>query len=268
VLDRGFLLRDQAGTAVRMVGAMLDVSERKRVQGALHRSERLATIGALVAGVAHEVRTPLFGISANLDAYAEKLQQVDESGEFVESLHAQVNRLSALMRDLLEYGRPPSLQLSRGGVDDAMRRALRSCARTAEAAGVRLVADLRLPLYELERDPSRIEQVFENVLSNAIHHSPRGGTVRVSASYEAEDGPGVSWFVGDEGPGIPEQDLPRVFEPFFSRRSGGTGLGLAIVQRIVEEHGGRVTAANRPEGGASFTISLPACRVGADLTRA
>jgi signal transduction histidine kinase len=260
VLDRGFVLRDGDGAALRMVGAMLDVSERKRVQDALSRSERMAAIGALVAGVAHEVRTPLFGISASLDAYEAQLHEPQERRELVELLRAQVDRLAALMRDLLDYGGPPALRLAPGGVAAALRKALRACAPLAEAAGVALEAEPGAPSLELERDPGRIEQVFENLLSNAIHHTRRGGRVRVRVAASGDTAPGVSCAVEDEGPGIAEEDLAKVFEPFFSRRKGGTGLGLAIVRRIVEEHGGFVRAANRPEGGAVFTVFLPARR--------
>ncbi len=257
VLDRGFVLHGGDGVPQRMVGAMLDVTERKRAQEALRRSERMAMVGSLVAGVAHEVRTPLFGISANLDAYETQLHEPQERREFVEVLRAQVTRLNALMHDLLDYGRPRKLQLKAGGVEPPIQRALRSCARKAEQAGVTLQAELGVASFEVERDPGRLEQVFENLLSNALSHSPRGATVRVRLRVQETPTLGLSCSVEDEGPGIPEEDLPRVFDPFFSRRKGGTGLGLAIVHRIVEEHGGTIRADNRASGGAVFTVHLP-----------
>lgn len=245
----------------RDVTARRDAERRLREsEEALSRSKRMAAIGALVAGVAHEVRTPLFGISASLDAYQAQPGRPGEPRELIEMLRAQVNRLSALMRDLLDYGRPPALHLSRGGVEGAIRKALRACASIAEQAGVTLTADLRAAPFELERDPDRLEQVFHNLLSNAVHHSPRGAVVRVRAGAREAPVPGVLCTVEDEGPGIRDEDLTKLFEPFFSRRRGGTGLGLAVVQQIVEEHGGTIEAANRPSGGAVFTVFLPAQR--------
>jgi len=105
------------------------------------------------------------------------------------------------------------------------------------------------------RDARRLEQAIQNLLANALQHSPAGATVRVIV---APAGGGVEIRIEDEGPGILEENLHRLFEPFFTRRKGGTGLGLSIVQRIVETHGGRVFAANRRPGGAVFTIALPA----------
>jgi signal transduction histidine kinase len=107
-------------------------------------------------------------------------------------------------------------------------------------------------------DVGRMEQVFENLIKNAIQHSPSGGTVRAAARLGGEEpNLNVVCTVEDEGPGFPEEDIPRMFQPFFSRRRGGTGLGLSIVQRIVEAHGGSIVAANRAGGGAVFAVTLP-----------
>ncbi len=243
------------GERTLRVTVIRDLSEEERLQSELQKRERLAAVGAIVAGVAHEVRTPLFSISATLDAYEPHLEAARPRGEFTYLLRSQIDRLSALMRDLLDYGSPPALRLVRGSLEQPIRRALGVCARQAQEAGVRL--EQTLSEVEVDRDGERLEQVFVNLISNAIHHAPRGSTVRVIA--RASHGPaGVACSVEDEGAGVPAEDLVRVFQPFFSRRRGGTGLGLAIVQRIVEQHGGSVRAGNREGGGASFTVFLPA----------
>ena len=248
----------QAGRALR-VTAVRDVSERVRLETELQRSETLSAVGELVTGVAHEVRTPLFSISAALDAYEGQLSHAHEREEFMRLLRSQVRRLTNLMTELLDYGKLPALRLVRGDIVSILRRALGSCRSAAGEAGVALDEDISPALAEIERDEGRLEQVFQNLLANAVQLSPRGATVRVRA-WAARGG--VACSVEDQGPGLPAGDEDRVFEPFFTRRKGGTGLGLSIVRRIVEEHGGTVTAANRSPGGAVFSVWLPAAAGG------
>jgi len=240
------------------VTAVRDISERTRLEAELRQRETLAAMGSLVAGVAHEVRNPLFSLSAALDAMEVSSGLPGEDDELRSLLRPQVRRLSNLMEDLLDYGRPPRLRRVRGGITDPVRRAVRSCERLAAQAQVSVRLELHGGLPELDLDVGRIEQVFENLVANAVQLSPQGSTVRVTARPVEGPRPGVSVTVADEGPGLAPADLERVFEPFFSLRSGGTGLGLPIAHRFVEAHGGSLSVANRPEGGALFTVFLPA----------
>jgi signal transduction histidine kinase len=221
----------------------------------LRQALEAGRLGSLVAGVAHEVRTPLFNISATIDAFeGESREELEEVGRV---LHAEVTRLNDLMSDLLDYGRPAALPLEPGSVREPLDRALQACDALALSAQVTIVTTVPdgLPLV---RRNGRLEQAFQNLIANAVQHSRPGSTVRVTVRAARDGGSeALDCSVEDEGPGIPENDLPHVFEPFFTKRKGGTGLGLSIVQRIVEEHGGRVTAANRTQGGAAFTIRLP-----------
>jgi PAS domain S-box-containing protein len=245
----------QPGEPRSTILVVRDVTEEMQLRDELRRQETLAAMGSLVAGVAHEVRTPLFSISAALDAFeGGSPDELEEGGRL---LRAQVKRLGNLMSDLLDYGKPPELHLERGGVGDIVERALRTCGASAAEAGVVLTTDIPAVLPTVPRDARRIEQAFENLVANAIQHSPRGGRVRVVVEG-ARAGDGLECRVEDDGPGIPESARPRLFEPVFTKRKGGTGLGLPIVQRIVESHGGRVSAANRAAGGAVFTFTLPA----------
>jgi signal transduction histidine kinase len=232
--------------------------EREKLQVKLRHSETMSAMGSLVAGVAHEARNPLFGISSTLDAMEARFGAREEYGRYQKVLRGEVDRLSKLMRDLLEYGSPPAQQFSIGTVNDVISQAVQSCASLAERMGVGIDkhTDAGNPHIRLNRD--RLAQVFLNLVENALQHAPRGSTVTVEV--RRRDDNGEQWIdcsVKDSGPGFDPQNLPRVFDPFFTRRRGGTGLGLAIVQRIVEEHKGRIFAGNRPEGGARMTVSLP-----------
>jgi PAS domain S-box-containing protein len=236
------------------VVVILDVTDTVRLQESLRHSETMSAMGALVAGVAHEVRNPLFAISAILDAFEAKLSRRAEYRRYLEVLRERVQRLNDLMRQLLDYGKPPRLDLVEVAPREVMEAASGACAPLAGRAGVEIALDAAAGMPRLRVDRSRLIQVLENLLANAIQHSPAGSRVRFRADSDAG---GVRFSVEDAGPGFRPEDLDRIFEPFFTRRRGGTGLGLSIVQRITQEHGGRVAAANLPEGGAAMTVTLP-----------
>ncbi len=236
-------------------------AQQQRLQESLRRTQSMAAMGALVAGVAHEVRNPLFSISATVDALETDLHDRPDFAELAGILRSQVARLTHLMRELLDYGRPAELSLASVQPGEPLRGALRACAALARAKGVELTAQVAPGLPAVCLDTGRMEQVLENLIANAVQHAPPGSSVRLAVHpSDGGDGPAVAFQVEDEGPGISEQDIPRLFEPFFSRRQGGTGLGLPIVQRIVEAHGGVVTVSNGPHGGAVVTVTMPVAR--------
>jgi PAS domain S-box-containing protein len=238
---------DAAGNNILTAVVMQDA-------GAKRRTETMAALGSLVAGVAHEVRNPLFGIGATLDALQARMGERNEYAPHLQVLRGELARLSTLMNDLLDYGRPPGLDLHATNLVEVCDAALTRCQPAAERREVRLVhldggAERPVPA-----DHGRLVQVMINLVDNAIAHSPSNAAVTVRhASTPSE----ALIAVEDEGPGIPSDDLPRLFEPFFTKRHGGTGLGLSIVQRIVEQHGGHVGVENRREGGARLTVHLP-----------
>lgn len=251
-------LREPQGEASVIV-LVRDISSIVELQESLRRSERMSAMGALVAGVAHEVRNPLFGISAALDAFESDFGAREDFRDYSTLLRSEVGRLNDLMQDLLEYGRPSPAQFSLGPLAEVIDRALRSCAPLARSKDVVLARETDEGLPPLQMEPSRLVQVFQNLIENAIQHSPGGKTVTVGAQrIRKGNEAGIECTVEDEGPGFRQEDLTKVFEPFFTRRRGGTGLGLSIVQRIVEEHGGAIRADNRREGGAIVTVTLPA----------
>jgi signal transduction histidine kinase len=249
------------GRTVR-VSAIRDLSARVEAERQLRRARTMEAMGSLVAGVAHEVRNPLFSISASVDALDSELGARPEIAEYAALLRSQVQRLGRLMQDLLDYGKPSVLRRGPTRLADVVRRAARSCAILGRERHVRVEEDLATDLPPLDIDAVRVEQALENLLANAIQHAPAGSIVRVAGRLEQTGlEPMARCTVEDEGPGVPVQSLEQVFEPFFSRRKGGTGLGLAIVQRVAEAHGGDVIAENRPGAGARFTLLLPVGRI-------
>ena len=224
----------------------------ERAQAERRREERMAAMGALVAGVAHEVRNPLFGISGTVEAFERRVGN-DAYEKYFAVLKQDVGRLRALMRDLLDYGKPAQLERTPVPLGSLLEEAVRACEPLARDLHVDKMVPGDLPTIFVDRQ--RMVQVFQNLIQNALQHSPGSTSVLVEAGRA---GDGVWASVRDAGPGFEAADLPRLFEPFFTRREGGTGLGLSIAQRIVELHGGTITADNHAEGGAVVRVSLPA----------
>jgi signal transduction histidine kinase len=235
--------------------------ERMRLQASLRRTQTLSAMGALVAGVAHQVRNPLFAITSMLDAMEARLGKREDYQQYMELLRNQVDRVARLMTELMEYGRPGTTVQTAGSLEDVVRDAVSACRTIAESAKVSVSVEMNGRVPDVLMDRPRLGRAIENLVENAIQHSRAGETVAITASeVERGDCCWVELCVLDRGPGFRDEDLPHVFDPFFSRRHGGTGLGLALVERIVESHGGLATAACRPGGGAVLTVRLPVVR--------
>lgn len=213
---------------------------------------------SLVVDVAHDVRNSLFAISATLDALEAQVAFGEEHQQGLEVMRMEIERVTRLTRDLLGYGRPESgssQSLSMGAVIEPLLQAIDDQARKR---GVSVTTRVENEVPCLLMDPHRMLQVLRNLLENALRRTPSGGAVTVLV--RAMEGSRLEIRIQDEGPGIPEEDLRQVFEPFFSRGRGSTGLELSIVQRIVEAHRGQVTASNLEQGG----IEMRLCFQGTD----
>jgi PAS domain S-box-containing protein len=244
----------------RVVLNFQDVTETARLKEQLRQSETMAEIGSIVAGVAHEVRNPLFSISATLDAFESRFRGTEGYDRYLGVLRGEIVRLTTLMKDLLDFGRPSRPDFGECRMEDVVETAIMACTPMARHKGVavRWPRDGR-PLPPVQADAARITQVLQNLIENAVHFSPPAGQVEIALrTAQIEGSPLVECTVKDSGPGFDPRDLSRLFEPFFTRRRGGTGLGLSIVKRIVYDHGGEVTAENHPDGGAVVRVTLRA----------
>jgi signal transduction histidine kinase len=243
------------------MAAWLLAEEREtavRLEQTVQRREAMSAMGALVAGVAHEVRNPLFAISSTVDALEARLGIQPAAAPGLATLRGEMQRMSQLMNELLDYGRPVRPGLVTEPLRGVLDEALQSCVPLALDAEVTLEASRDLPALPVPMDRPRLVQVFQNLIQNAIQHTPAGRRVLVGAAPDTRHGQrGLLCAIRDSGPGFDAGDLERVFEPFFTRRRGGTGLGLSIVHRIVQEHAGHVEVANHPEGGGVVSVWLP-----------
>ena len=215
------------------------------------------------ADAAHELRTPITALKTFNELLMGKAQEDDSTRrEFLSESRAQIERLDWLTKNLQELSRMDAglLQLQRGVHDlrELIEHVTASFQHQATNRGIALRHALPETPVQVNLDPTRIEQVLSNLLSNALKLTPQGGSVTVGLKVAVEQ---VSLWVQDTGPGIPEEELPNVFDRFFRGSQGrtqeGSGLGLAIVQGIVEAHGGRVAVRSQPGSGSCFTVHLP-----------
>jgi PAS domain S-box-containing protein len=245
------------GNAMCVVSVVRDIDERKAMEAALRRGETMSMMGSLVAGVAHEVRNPLFGIAATLDAFEAEFGGGEDVAEYLATLRSDVSRLSRLMHDLLDYGRPQQAERRVQSIRPVLAEAIRVCAPRAKEKRIEIREEIDGELPEVSINADRMLQVFKNVVENAVEFSGAGEAVMLRVRKDDNGAAAVVCTVADRGPGFRRDDLPHVFEPFFTRRAGGSGLGLAIVQKIVAEHGGTIAAHNAAEGGGVVEIRLP-----------
>ncbi|HEY6136371.1 MAG TPA: ATP-binding protein [Thermoanaerobaculia bacterium] len=251
------LRKAMIGNLMCVVAVVRDVEERKTMEERLHRSETMSAMGNLVAGVAHEVRNPLFGIAATLDAFEAEFGGGEDVTEYLITLRRDVSRLGRLMNDLLDYGRPQLAERRVQSIRPVVAEAIRVCAPRAKEKRIEIREEIDGELPNVDINADRMLQVFKNVVENAVEFSTAGQAVMLHLRKEDNGAAAVVCTVADRGPGFRREDLPHVFEPFFTRRAGGSGLGLAIVQKIVAEHGGTIAARNAKEGGGVVEIRLP-----------
>jgi len=258
--------KDAAGRIIGLIHVVRDISDRRKaeaekaaLEARLSEAQRMETIGNLAGGVAHEVRNPLNAIMALTDALDREIGANPEYRTFMQHMRTQVDRLSTLMNDLLELGKP---------VDQARLRAeslTEICALSVDAWKQSKWGHGREVVTSFSRegqgayvlaDAKKLQQVFINLLDNAAQHSPEGEPVRIEVPPPAGEWAEVR--IADRGSGIPGDILPRVFDTFFTTRRGGTGLGLSIVKHIVEKHGGAITLANNASPpGCTANVVLP-----------
>lgn len=264
----------------RVLAVFRDLSEERSLEEAERQKDRLAVIGELSAGVAHEIRNPLTGIANCAQVLREDLESDDPHQRFLRIILDEVARLNRIVEGLLNYARPSHPELRESNMEECVERAIDLLRPDLEAKGIRVRTQTRGRIPLIYVDASQIEQVLLNLVRNAQEAMSDGGELTVECSVirrlryrrrtagrratdrmrVVQEGPRqrfVQIQVSDTGAGIPPHVLPRIFNPFFTTRSKGTGLGLSLCQSIVQEHGGFLTVRSVEKKGTTFLLDLP-----------
>lgn len=231
-----------------------EILERQQAEQYALQAERLAAMGRLAAALAHEINNPLHAIANSLELVLDfrltkKRQQV-----YLHAARREIERLMELSNRILDFARPPRLELQPTDIAEAVHRALTLAEKQLHSSNIQVSVDLPSGLPFVLASGDQLTQVFLNLIINATEEMPGGGTLRIAAQQIGER---VELTFADSGPGIAPEVLPLIFEPFYTTKEDGTGLGLALSYSILQQYGGAITAGNGPEGGAVFTVSLP-----------
>lgn len=254
-------LEDGLRRVAEEVGIVVERLEESRRETL--RSEQFAVLGQWAAGLAHELRNPLTSMKILVQSAAERSGPHGPalSGRPLAVLEEEIDRLDRLLRSFLDFARPAEVQRRAIELGPILEQKLGLLAARIASQGIAIQFEQPTEPIVLEADAGHLRQLLLNLLLNALDAVPRGGWVRVRIAREEAAGgiagPCVRIEVADSGPGLPPGLGDRIFDPFVTTKSTGLGLGLSICRRIVEAHGGAITAANLPEGGASFTVQLP-----------
>jgi len=231
-----------------------DLTERVNMRVQMARMDRLASLGRMSAGIAHEVRNPLTGVSLLLDELHDRLlgQEVDQ--QLIRRALEEIERLEALVNELLRFASMPAPQLTYGSISDVLLDSLFLVRKQCNRSNIRIIEQIGKELPSIRMDADRLKQVFLNLLNNAIDAMPEGGVMTVSA--ELDEG-WVCVAVADSGCGIAPELIPLIFEPFYTSKGQGTGLGLAISYNIISDHGGEIDVESQPGEGTVIQVRLP-----------
>jgi signal transduction histidine kinase/HAMP domain-containing protein len=231
-----------------------DLTERVSMRQSMERMERLASLGRLSAGIAHEVRNPLTGISLLLDELHDRLLANPGDQVLIRRALEEIERLEGLIGELLNFASLPQTHLEPGDLIPVLRDTLFLFRKQCQKSGIVLHDELPATLPALPLDPGKMKQAFLNLLTNALEAMPEGGELSVSAICQHEQ---LGIVIRDSGEGIPAERIPLIFEPFYTSKGEGTGLGLSITHNIISDHGGRLQVESRLGQGSTFTLWLP-----------
>jgi two-component system nitrogen regulation sensor histidine kinase GlnL len=258
-------LQDRHGNFLGSILVLRDLKHRRELEEDLKRADRLAMVGTLAAGLAHEIRNPLGGIKGAAQLLKRSLDRDSSLLEYANIMIREVDRVDKLIEQLLDLSRPAKLELAALNIHEVLEEVLLLQAQASEERKMKVKKQFDPSLPPIRGDRAQLTQVFLNLVKNASQAMSGSGmltvTTRVETDFHIRDqGTGRSKFIWvdiqDEGVGINDEDLPHIFSPFFSTKHNGTGLGLAVCYRIIKEHGGLIRVESAAGKGTTFKISL------------
>lgn len=256
----GFLARNDRRHREKLEHATaalaLAYDKLQRTFDRLKKADRLAALGQLSAGIAHEIRNPLGSIKGSIEILEGEIPETSPRRDFIRIIKEETARLNDIVGEFLKFARPPKPAKQPVSVNDLIDSTLILLQKEVRQSGISLTKQLDPALRPAYLDPDQIRQVLLNIILNGIQAMPAGGELAVR-SGSCDKGTGIAIEISDTGTGVDEADLDRIFDPFFTTKPQGSGLGLAISYQLVANHGGKIVASRNPESGMTFRVELP-----------
>ncbi len=257
------VLKEDNGNFLGHVLLFKDMTEVRHLKKEIARSQRLASLGNLAAGIAHEIRNPLSSIKGFATYFKERYRDNPQDGETADIMVQEVERLNRVISQLLEFARPMTIEKKQVSLPTLIRQSLKMIEGQARERNISIHTDLAGDIPEAAIDEDKMKQVLLNLYLNALETMEQGGVLTVKLARL--DGSSVNIAVSDRGRGIDTKDLAHIFDPYFTTKPSGTGLGLSIVHRIIEAHDGEIGVTSTAGEGTTFPILLPIQERGANL---
>lgn len=260
------ILKDRTGQPREIILNLHDISDLKKLEASIRQAERLAALGTLAAGMAHEIRNPLSSIKTFVQLLPRKVEKPGFLAKFQRTVPRELNRINDLVEDLLDLARVPKYTFRYTPLRALVSQTLETLGEDLVAGNIKYRLECPDDLPPVRADSGQLTKAFHNLVRNAIQAMPDGGelviTVQSQADTEsngemADNGESIALIFQDNGNGIPPDELKNIFNPFYTTKIQGTGLGLSITHKVITEHGGSITVTSRPESGSRFMIRLP-----------
>jgi two-component system sensor histidine kinase HydH len=246
---------NDVGEFVGNILILRDLGEVRRLQEEVQRQEKLAAVGGLAAGVAHEIRNPLSSIKGMATYFVGLFEKKSEPWQAADVMIQEVDRLNRVITELLEFARPTNLNRRDTDIEAVISRSLQLIQQDAESHAVNIELDATFKSSQVWVDPDRISQCLLNLYLNAIQAMDNGGQLTVKADMDNADKMRIQ--ISDTGAGIASENLDKIFDPYFTTKNSGTGLGLAVVHKIITAHNGNIKVVSTYGKGTTFILWIP-----------